>query len=152
AICGFEQHPRYFIENAIELLDAPGEWFFDTAKRELHYVPRPGETTDKLEVMAPRLSKLIVIHGGAQNAFQHVRIEGITFANTVFDLRALGYAEVQTNWYAERKDLTERTRLLSPAAVTTDRARNCTFKNCRFEHLAAAGVHVAHSVNVHVEH
>jgi hypothetical protein len=152
AICGFEPHPRYFVENAIELLDAPGEWFLDTSKRELHYMPREGEAVEKLEVIAPRLSKLIVLQGTDQKPVQNVRIEGITFEHTAFNLPTLGYAEVQANWYAERKDLAERKRLFPPAALTADRARNCSFINCRFEHLAAAGAHIAHSTNVHIEH
>ena len=151
AICGFEQHPRYFVENAIELLDAPGEWFFDAAKRELHYMPREGETIEKLEAIAPRLSQLVVLRGTDQKSVENVRFEGLNFTNTAFDLPALGYAEVQANWYSRREDLAERTRVLPPAAVSSDRAKNCAFKNCRFEHLAAAGLHIAHSVNVRAE-
>lgn len=44
AITNFEPHPRYFVENAPELLDVPGEWYFDEATRTLSYVPREGES------------------------------------------------------------------------------------------------------------
>ena len=31
--------PRYYVENVKELLDAPGEWFFDKKNNELNYIP-----------------------------------------------------------------------------------------------------------------
>jgi hypothetical protein len=151
AICDFEQHPRYFVENAIELLDAPGEWFLDAAKRELHYMPREGETIDEVKATAPRLSQLMLVRGTDQKPVQNIRFEGLSFVNTAFDLPRLGYAEIQANSYASRRDLTAGTTLMPPAAATLERAKNCSFENCRFEHLAAAGLHIAHSSKVRVE-
>ena len=34
----------YYVENAAELLDAPGEWYLDRATGVLTYLPRPGFT------------------------------------------------------------------------------------------------------------
>ena len=151
AICAFEPHPRFFVENAAELLDAPGEWFLDEAKRELHYVPRDGEKIGDVEAIVPRLQQLVTLQGTDDKPVEHICFDGIGFSHTAFDLPEQGYAEIQANCYARRQGEDDRERLFPPAAVTADRAKNCSFKNCRLEHLAAAGLHIAHSSNVCVE-
>ncbi len=143
AICGFEPHPRYFVENAMELLDAPGEWFLDQAKHELHYMPREDESLDHLEVIVPRLQQLAVLRGDDNKPVENISIRGLRLSYSAFDLPALGYAEVQANWYARRQEPADATLLSPSAAVSIDRAQNCHFENCRFEHLAGVGLHVA---------
>lgn len=54
--------PNY-IENALELLDLPGEWYLDRSDKTLYYKPRPGEEMDKAEVIVPVLEKLVELRG-----------------------------------------------------------------------------------------
>jgi hypothetical protein len=152
AISNFELHPRYFVENAPELLDTPGEWFLDAAKNELHYMPRDGEAIHTLEVIAPQLGQLLALRGEGDEFVENVRFEGLTFCHTRFDLPPHGYVESQANWHERRAETQDQTTVAMPAAVTLDRTRDCSFANCRFEHLAAAGLHVAHSQNTKIEH
>ena len=42
-----------YIENALELLDEPGEWYFDRPAKTVYYIPRPGEDMDTVEAIAP---------------------------------------------------------------------------------------------------
>ena len=48
--------PNY-VENALELLDEPGEWYLDRSAKLLYYKPRPGEKMNEVEVVAPVLEK-----------------------------------------------------------------------------------------------
>jgi len=42
----WEEHQRYFVENARELLDTPGEWYLNRETGVLTYWPMPGERLD----------------------------------------------------------------------------------------------------------
>ncbi|MCJ2033484.1 right-handed parallel beta-helix repeat-containing protein [Methylobacterium sp. J-068] len=64
---------RFFVENALSELDAPGEWWRDAPRGLVFVIPRTG--ADALEVsVAP---SLIAIEGA-----RHVRLEGLTFERT----------------------------------------------------------------------
>ena len=48
------RQPTY-VENALELLDQPGEWYLDRAALRVYYLPRPGEDPRSADVEAPAL-------------------------------------------------------------------------------------------------
>jgi hypothetical protein len=150
-ISNFEAHPRYFVENAAELLDAPGEWFLDQSKGQLKYVPRDGEKIETAEFIAPRLEQLLVVRGEAENRVENVRFEGITFSYARFDIPLHGYGGVQATLHEKRLEAKDRTKTFPTAAVMLDRASGCRFKNCRFEHLAGTGLSVTHSQDIRIE-
>lgn len=58
-----DQAARYYVENALELLDAPGEWYLDRHSGTLYYWPMPDEDLAKAEVIAPVLSHLFRFEG-----------------------------------------------------------------------------------------
>lgn len=70
----FEPDQRWWAENYRAALDAPGEWFLDKAKGEVLYLPLPGENMTKAEVIAPVVTKFLVIKGA-----HDVRFEGLSF-------------------------------------------------------------------------
>jgi len=141
AISNFEPHARYFVENARELLDAPGEWFLDEAAGELHYIPRDGETIESAEVIAPRLEQLVILRGG-EKAVENIRFEGITFSHARFEIPPFGYAGIQSSWHERRSAPDDFAGVTMAAAVLADHARNISFAKCRFERLAACGLHL----------
>jgi hypothetical protein len=65
------------LENAVELLDAPGEWARDGDR--LLYIPRPGEQMASATVTAPALEALVTGDGVRDLTFS-----GITFADTTW--------------------------------------------------------------------
>ena len=152
AISNFEAHPRYFAENAPELLDNPGEWFLDEAKGELRYLPLDGEKIETVEAIAPRLEQLLVIRGEAGKLVENVCFEGVTFSYTRFDIPPHGYAGIQADWHERRTNPDDRAGVAIASAVTLDLTRGCRFTNCRFEHLAGGGLQVARSRESRVEH
>ncbi len=151
AITNFEPHPRYFVENAPELLDVPGEWYLDAAARELHYLPRDGEDVATAEVVAPRLEQLLVLQGEGNKFVENIRFDGLLFCHAAFALPPHGYAGIQANWYDPRGDANGGKRSIVPAAASLDRTFSCAFTNCRFEHLGGAGLSVEHSQNTRVD-
>lgn len=74
----------YYFENALELLDAEGEWYLDMStpsNHMLYYKPRSGESMPGVQVMVPQLETLVTIGGtNAANPAHHIELRGITFA------------------------------------------------------------------------
>ena len=80
---------RYYVENSLEALDAPGEWYADRAKGLLFYYPTKEENLARAEVIAPALTaSLIVAAGDPANAkyVEKVAFRGISFQHTDADL------------------------------------------------------------------
>src|SRR6266508_2236872 len=68
------RQPAY-VENALEPLDQPGEWYLDRSARRVYYAPRSGENLRTADVQAPRLETLLA---GAN--VSNVTFSGIQFA------------------------------------------------------------------------
>ncbi|MCX7282354.1 MAG: right-handed parallel beta-helix repeat-containing protein, partial [Alphaproteobacteria bacterium] len=78
----------YAFENAAELLDTPGEWFWDRRIGTLTYLLRPGEKVTSVEI--PMVQTLVRLQGNKANPVHHISFRGITFE--------------QSNWSAPSRD------------------------------------------------
>lgn len=79
---------RYFIEGALSLLDAPGEFFHDSSNGILYYWPRTPDIEDR-EIIVPTLRTLLSVQGSSPDApVRDLRFEGLAFEASQF-----------TNWY-----------------------------------------------------
>ncbi|NLX99711.1 MAG: right-handed parallel beta-helix repeat-containing protein [Rhodopirellula sp.] len=138
-----------YLENALELLDEPGEWYFDRSARTLCYLPRPGEDLSKVEVIAPKLELLMEVKGA-----KDIRFTGLTFAHATW-LRPstpLAHPEVQANFIQPPDNSYFRPEhekgwvpvngehVKSPANVVVDSSRGIRFEGCIFTALGAAGL------------
>jgi hypothetical protein len=72
----------FYLANAIQFLDQPGEWFLDMKSRKIYYYPMPGENPATAEVIAPVLETLITIKGTLDHPVSHIAFDGISFAHT----------------------------------------------------------------------
>ncbi len=139
-----------YIENALELLDEPGEWYFDRPTQTLHYMPREGEEMASATAVVPAIETLLEITGDLDAPAKNIRFEGITFADAAWlDVNTRGLADMQANFTIVPDNLYERDGYLvnihneyrkSPGAIRVQHARNITFKNCTFTRLGGAGV------------
>lgn len=144
----------FFLVNAIEFLDSPGEWFADAAAGELYYWPRPGEDMARAEIIAPVLETLVRIEGSLDMPAGNIQFKGITFAHTTW-LRPSqqGHVPLQAGMFMlDAKKLSPKGTSYAPkldnlawigrppAAVTVKNAGQISFENCTFEHLAATGL------------
>lgn len=71
---------RYFIQGAIELLDHPGEFYFDRVASELYYYPHDA-TQLETTVSAPIVGDLVRIVGD-EEPVRDLRLEGLTLRNS----------------------------------------------------------------------
>jgi hypothetical protein len=138
-IDGWEKHPRYYLENAIEFCDSPGEWFCDFDKRKIYYCPLPNEKIDKVEGIVPIAEKLIAITGTKEKRAGFISFDGITFEYTNWQIPKSGYCGVQAAMYNDRGKNKEGWHQV-PAAIELDLAENCQFKNITLKHTGGSGI------------
>ncbi len=120
-----EANARYYIENAPDGLDAPGEWQLDRQRGVVRYRRRGGEDMTTAEVIAPRLEDLFQLKGDfvGKRAVRHVVLRGLTFSHTDWSMPAEGYADTQAA-IATRGDL------------YAEAATDCVIESCSFSHLS----------------
>jgi len=150
----------FFLTNALEFLDEPGEWFEDRVAGRIYYWPRDGEDLAKAHVIAPALETLVQIAGTTDRPVGQVAFEGIGFAHTTWLRPSLsGHVPLQAGLfmldaYGLKRPGTPDWRSLDnqawlgrpPAAVTATGAQHLGFTGCRFEHTAADGLDLAAAV------
>ena len=112
----FEPDQRWWAENYRAALDAPGEWFLDKAKGEVLYLPLPGEDMTKAEVIAPVVTKLLVMKGA-----HDVRFEGISFQYSQHLYPAEGLHDGQA-------------ATTSDGCIEIEDSRSIHFENCEIAH------------------
>jgi hypothetical protein len=131
----FDPHQRYYLENAPEMLDAPGEWYLDRKAGVVTYWPMEGETLEKAQVVAPRLEWLLVAKGTPQAPIRRLNLRGLTFEHTDWPLPDEGFGGVQAGTYGSSGSWN---RL--PAAVEFTGAIQCRFEGNRIRHAGAAAL------------
>jgi parallel beta-helix repeat protein len=92
-----EDNAQFFIENAPDALDEPGEWYIDRKSGILTLRTGPGEDLARAEAVAPRLRELLRFQGDieAQRPVHNIILRGLTFADTDWDLGPDGHADTQ---------------------------------------------------------
>ena len=147
-------HPSpFYLTNAHELLDEPGEWYHDIRAHKLYYMPRPGETVG--EAVVPVVETLVDIVGTADRPVRNITIKGVTFSHTTWMRPSThGHVPLQAGMYLTEAyklrpqiDRTNNHKLdnqgwlgRADAAVELRHAENVSFDGCRFEHLGASGL------------
>ena len=71
-----------FVENVLEELDAPGEWYFDRASNTIYCMPPEGLDLSGAEVVTAALEELIVLEGTSADPVHDVHFEGLRFRHT----------------------------------------------------------------------
>lgn len=88
---GFSVTGTHTLYNALEFMNAAGQFFFDKGTKTLYYDKRPGEDMTTADVEAPVVEKIIDI-AGTSNAsrVKNITFQGLTFANTDYALYGVG--------------------------------------------------------------
>jgi len=85
-----ETDARYWIENAPDALDSPGEWYLDHRAGTVSYRPMPGEDPSTDEIVAPALIQLVRLEGAHKVTFR-----GLDFRHADWSMPAEGIADAQ---------------------------------------------------------
>jgi len=135
----WEKHPRYYLENAREFCDSPGEWYCDFDERKIYYRPFPNEIISETEGIIPVASKLLTITGSKENHTGFINFNGITFEHSAWQLPNRGYCGIQACMFNDRQE-DNRGWNKVPAAIELDFAEQCGFYNCTISHTGGSGI------------
>jgi len=129
-----------WIENAFELLDSPGEWYFNRATGWIYYLPRPGENMASANIVIPVLETLVAGTGTAQAPISNIKFRGLTFAYATW-LRpstSEGFAHTQADFSLTGTNGADMPK--TPANITFKRAKSLAFERNKFIHLGGVGL------------
>ena len=145
---GLNPAGTFYVQNAYELLDGPGQFYFNRSTQTVYYYSR-GENMATAQVIAPTTEGLMQIHGASNtNRVSNIQFLGITFAYDhwlMYNVAgSYGMAATQSvagqvayaganNWHGVVYNDTE-----NPAAsIDVQNANGIVFQGDSFEHLSS---------------
>ena len=148
------KHPSpFYLTNAKELLDEPGEWYHDIREHKVYYMPREGEAIR--EAIVPVVETLVEFIGTAEHPVRNITMKGIRFSHTTWMRPSeKGHVPLQAGMYLKEAyklrpqiDRPNNHKLdnqgwlgRADAAVELRYTEDCNFEGCRFEHLGGSGL------------
>ncbi|MDD4018921.1 MAG: right-handed parallel beta-helix repeat-containing protein [Kiritimatiellae bacterium] len=123
----YSSKERYYLDNFLEALDAPGEWFLDR-DGTLSYKPRPGEDMAKADVVAPVTETFLRFSGKAGGA----QVENLVFRGLAFEYAAY-LMPPEGEW-------SPQAACKVGAVVMADYARDVVFADCSIRRTGAYGI------------
>lgn len=134
----------FYIENALELLNEPGEFYFSKSEKKLYYYPKSENEILKGEIYVPETEFLIDIKGTENEPVQNLQ-----FIN--LDVRYGEWNEVSEKGILFRQADETRTGmglpLQIPGQFKVNYAENILIENCEFSCLASAAIAMSDGVH-----
>ncbi|HVK22142.1 MAG TPA: discoidin domain-containing protein [Actinokineospora sp.] len=140
---------EYWLENAYELLDSPGEYYYDPTDQYLYYKPRPYEDLATATVVVPQVETLMSVTGSAATPIRDLSFQGLTFAYGTWlaPRSGNGFVGFQGNqlWGAAANAATAHNEFWNSmdrigGAVTISAGRSVSISGSHFTHLGGTGV------------
>jgi len=122
---GMHGEHRY-VENIVEELDSPGEWFHDASTNTLFYHPPQGLDAATATVEVVRLRHLVELNGA-----DHVTLRGIIFRHAARTFMDVKEPLLRSDWTIYRG-----------GAVLFNRTEDCTVEDCEFDQLGGNAIFV----------
>lgn len=146
--------PVYY-QNALELLDEPGEWYYNRETGDVYYKPRNFEDIRTADIVLPdnirsderyfnTVHSLIAMEGTADNPVDNITFSNIDFAYSSYQVEPSGnsgYAGVQGNFRR-----TAGNDYISVGVVNGKNVRNITFEGCDFSKLGTTALNLVGAV------
>jgi hypothetical protein len=122
---------RYYIENVLEGVQQPGEWYLDRHTGKLYYWPTEDLATSV--VVAPVLLQILRVVGDAETDawVEHLSFRGLTFSDTDWTLPEEGYPDC-----GDVGDIVE------PSTITFTNVRHCVFEDNRIRNTGTYALEV----------
>jgi hypothetical protein len=127
--CGVSEWSHFYIENVFEELDAPGEWYLDTAAGVLYLMPEEGVCLDDALVECSQLERVVEFRGCQQDPVHHITLSGFRFAHTASTFLAEYEIPSLGDWAIHRG-----------GSVRLEGAWGCTISDCHFDAVGGNGV------------
>ncbi|RYZ28226.1 MAG: L-rhamnose mutarotase, partial [Chitinophagaceae bacterium] len=144
----------FYLTNALQFLDEPGEWYLDRAAQKLYYWPRSNENLATATVIAPVLETLVKMEGTIDRPVSNIHFKNISFQHTSWlrpseeghvphqiGMHMLDAYKLKQPGTPDKKTLENQAWVGRPeAAIKASFASSTSFEGCRFEHMASTGL------------
>jgi len=136
-----EPDDLYYVENALEFLDEPGEWYLDQRNGLLYYMPRADEIIEQTEVIAPKLPQVMQLVGKPEEGHwvEHITFRGITFSHTEWYFPK----DFKLDWPSQDVGGFPQAAVGVPGAIYGKGIRNITWNKCSIVHVGTYGIELA---------
>ena len=140
---------EFMVMNAMELLDLPGEFYFNRKTDILYYMPYEGEDMASAEVIVPKVEYLMMIDGrGREDKVENITFTGLKFSHNLWDDFQLGFISTQgtttgsTNgtMYSSYYPQSTGSYGLIPCAVMAQMADNIDFYGNHFDGISGGAL------------
>lgn len=137
----------FYVENAIELLDQPGEFYFDKDAKRIYYYPFADEDMKTAKCYVGVTETMLHISGTDKNT----RVDGLSFENIQFkygawnEVSAVGFLNNQADTLRDTSSPSTQIRL--PGQIQVTCARNITFRGCVFACLGSTALSMPNAVS-----
>lgn len=137
-----------FLENALELLDEPGEFYYDKDEETIYFYPYKEQNLNTAEAYAPVTEYLMNISGTDKTN----KLENLTFENIDFrygawnDTSKEGFKGTQATSLFKVVDGV-KVNYTMPAQIMINRAKNINIKDCRFSCMTATALEMNDAVS-----
>jgi hypothetical protein len=121
-----------FVENILEELDAPGEWFHDAKKQTLYYFPPQGEDAATATFEVVRLRHLVELQGSREKPVRHVTLQGLVFRHAARTFMDTKEPLLRSDWTIYRG-----------GAIVIDGAEDCAVADCELDQVGGNGIFVS---------
>ncbi len=127
---------RYYVENVLEGLDHPGEWYLDTHTGQLYLYPT--DDLGKSELRAPFISQLVILESDleGQEYVQHIKFSGLTFSDAGYVIPKEGIPTI--------RDVGD---IYKPSAITFKGTKFCIFENNCIRNVGTYALEVTGDAN-----
>ena len=120
------------VENVIEELDAPGEWFYDDEDGWLYYKPLPDEDIESARIEVSNIAGLISIVGTESETVSNVSLEGLCFTMTERTFMQSYEPLLRSDWAIYRG-----------GAVYMENTSLCGLKDCDMYNLGGNAIFIS---------
>jgi hypothetical protein len=120
---------QYFVENVLEELDAPGEWYLDKNKGVLDLIPDEGVDLETALVEVPVLQQVVRFIGTQDEPARYIKLEGFRVTHTATTFMEQYSIPSDSDWSIHRG-----------GAIFLDGARDCIIKDCWFDAVGGNAV------------
>lgn len=138
---------RFYIENALELLDEAGEFYYDEANEKIYYMPY--EEEELLNVYASQLDEMISVSGTSEeDKALNISFENLSFKYGTWNNNTL--KQYQSDEYIKNQTQTggviSQEYGLIPAQFSINYADNVTVCGCEFSCLGTTAIAMREAV------
>jgi len=120
---------RCYYANIFEELNAPGEWYLDTDKGVLYFMPPKGLDLARATIEAPLLKQVVEFRGSVGNPVRHVSLKGFRITHTAMTVVEKYENLLRGDWAIHRG-----------GAIFMEGVEDCSIEACFFDAVGGNAV------------